>query len=64
VQGWSTSCVVGAHKNRIVLRQVGVALQGNVRLTCNDHGLSPFGQAEKGSSRLHNQVWEKWIEPR
>jgi len=30
VQGWSTSCAIGAHMNRIVPHQVGVAFQGNV----------------------------------
>jgi len=54
VQGWSTSCVVGAHKNQIVSHQVGVALQGNVWPACSALGLSPSSQAVKGCSQLHN----------
>ncbi len=29
VQGWSTNCAVGAHRNRIGPHQVGATLQGH-----------------------------------
>jgi hypothetical protein len=29
VQGWSTNCAAGVHRNRIMPHQVEVALQGN-----------------------------------
>jgi hypothetical protein len=46
-----------------VSHRIGAAFQGNDLLVCSVPGLSPFHQAEKGCSQLHNQVWEKWIEP-
>jgi hypothetical protein len=54
VQGWSTSCIAGVHKNHIVPHQVRATFQVNAWLVCSARGLSPFGQAKKGCSQLHN----------
>jgi hypothetical protein len=56
VQGWSTNCEVGVHRNHIVPHQVRAVLQGNVLLAYSVPEFFPFGQAEKGCFQLHNQV--------
>jgi len=56
VQGWSTSCAAGVHRNCIVLHQVEAALQGNAWPTYSVPGLSPFAQAKKRYFQLHNQA--------